>query len=57
MAMQHCDDCGRQISSRADECPQCGRKMFVGRMHETVGVQGILLVLLLYFVFGRFAFG
>ncbi len=57
MAMQRCDDCGRQISSRADECLQCGRTMFVGRMHETVGVQGILLVLLLYFVFGRFAFG
>ena len=53
MALQHCDDCGRQISSRADECPQCGRTMFVGRMHEIIGVQGILLVLVSYFVFGR----
>ncbi len=53
MAMQHCDDCGRQISSRADECPQCGRTMFVGRMHEFIGVQGILLVLVSYFVFCR----
>ena len=49
MALQHCDDCGRQISSRGDECPQCGRKMFVGRMHEIIGVQGILIVLALYF--------
>lgn len=53
MAMQHCPDCNRPISSRADECPQCGRTMFVGRMHEFIGVQGILLVLVSYFVFGR----
>lgn len=50
MAMQHCDDCGRQISSRADECPQCGRTMFVGRINELIGVQGLSVVFLLYFL-------
>ncbi len=48
MAMQHCDDCGRQISTRADECPQCGRMMFVGRINELIGVQGLSVVLLFY---------
>ena len=57
MAMQRCDDCGRPISSRADECPQCGRTMFVGRMHEIIGVQGILIVLALYFAFTHLDFG
>lgn len=50
MAMQHCPDCNRLISTRADECPQCGRMMFVGRISELIGVQGLSVVLLLYFL-------
>ena len=53
MAMQRCDDCGNQVSSRADECPQCGRKMLVGRLHEFIGVQGLPIVLAMYLLFGR----
>ena len=54
MAMQHCPDCNRWISTRADECPQCGRVMPVGRMHELVGVQGLSIVFVLYFLVTSF---
>ena len=50
MAMQHCPDCNRSISTRADECPQCGRMMFVGRINELIGVLGLSVVFLLYFL-------
>ena len=54
MAMEKCEDCGNQVSSRADECPHCGRMLVVGRMHEFIGVQGLPIVLVVYFFLTRF---
>lgn len=30
MALIKCSDCGREVSSSADKCPNCGRPMFTG---------------------------
>ncbi len=51
MALEPCQDCGEQVGERADECPNCGRKLLFGRLDQLFGVQGILLVFLLYFFF------
>lgn len=30
MALIKCSDCGREVSSSADKCPNCGKPMFTG---------------------------
>ena len=49
MAMKPCKDCGEQVSSRADECPRCGRWMIFGRWYSFFGTEMLILMLLLYF--------
>ena len=51
MAMKPCKDCGEQVSSRADECPHCGRWMLWGRLDELLGMPLLLIILMFFFNF------
>ena len=49
MAMKPCKDCGEQVSSRADECPHCGRWMLWGRLDYFFGTQFLIIILVIFF--------
>ena len=53
MAMKPCKDCGEQVSSRADECPHCGRWMLIGRLDWFFGTPLLIGILLLFFTLQR----
>ena len=53
MAMKPCKDCGEQVSSRADECPHCGRWMIFGRLEYLFGINLLIFLLLVFFVLQR----
>lgn len=49
MAMKPCKDCGEQVSSRADECPHCGRLTGLGRLDYFTNGYVLLLLLFAYY--------
>ncbi len=53
MAIKPCKDCGEQVSSRADECPHCGRWMIFGRLEYLFGINLLIFLLLVFFVLQR----
>ena len=52
MATISCNDCGKQISSRADKCLHCGRLTYLGQIDFLFGSDGLILLFVLYFGFG-----
>lgn len=49
MAMVKCSECGKNVSSKAKACPNCGAPLGVGRTHISTG-KGCLAVIIISIV-------
>ena len=47
MALKKCKECGNQVSTRADKCPNCGAPVKKKRQQIKVGCLGTIIVLVL----------
>jgi DNA-directed RNA polymerase subunit RPC12/RpoP len=52
MALQKCHECGKDVSSEADKCPNCGAKVKKNIMKSKLGCLGIIgfLFFILFFI-------
>jgi hypothetical protein len=46
-SLMHCEVCNKEISSKAEVCPNCGQRY---KMHPVVSFQILLLILSVIFI-------
>jgi len=49
MAMKNCKECGKEISSKAKQCPHCGAKLKGGFIKKVFITFAILIILIIVF--------
>ena len=49
MAMTECSECGQEVSTNADECPQCGNRMRRRNRDSCMGciLIGVILIMVM----------